>query len=187
MSGVLPGWHHRASFTNAIGTSMTKTVRWAILAPIIVGTLHACAVPTAADSSLFLPEDARDVRTDETQSGKQLSFTVKRKYPELAWRPSSLEKAQSSGWRKCSGSNLGRWTIHGDRTGPQAQMVHRYVEMMAKADRAMMITSQYYSPSSLDRGIPSSTPPANDDQHVTVLEVMGDVERTKSMFSAICS
>jgi hypothetical protein len=77
--------------------------------------------------------------------------------------------------------------IHGDRTGLQPQMVHRYVLMLAKADRVMMVTSQYYSASTLERGIPSATPPANNDQHVTVLEVLGDVERTKSMFYASCS
>jgi hypothetical protein len=166
---------------------MTFIPRSILLAAIISGSLHACAASTAADTSVFVPEDARSVRADETQSGKQLTFTAKRKYPDLAWRPGSLEKAESSGWRKCSGPNLGRWTIFGDRTGSQPQMVHRYVVMMAKADRAIMITSQYYSPSSVDRGIPSSTPPANDDQHVTVLEVVGDIERTKPMFGAACS
>jgi hypothetical protein len=165
----------------------TFTPRWILLGAVIAGSLCACAAPSAVETSLFVPDDARDVHTDKTPGGKQLTFTATRKYPDLAWRPGALDKAQTSGWRKCSGPNLGRWTIYGDRTGPQPQMVHRYVVMMAKADRAMMITSWYYSPSNLDRGIPSSTPPANDDQYVTVLEVVGDVERTKSMFSATCS
>lgn len=163
------------------------TSRWILLGTVMTAALHACAAPSANERSFFVPEDARDVRADETQSGKQLTFTAKRKYPDLAWRSGSLEKAEGSGWRKCSGPNLGRWTTFGDRTGSQPQMVHRYVVMMAKADRAMMITSQYYSPSAVDRGIPSSTPPVNDDQHVMVLEVVGDIEKTKSMFSATCS
>jgi hypothetical protein len=163
------------------------TSRWILLGAVMTGSIHACAAPSVTETSFFVPEDARDVRADETQSGKQLTFTATRKYPDLAWRPGSLEKAESSGWRKCSGPNLGRWTTFGDRTGSQPQMVHRYVVMMAKAGSAMMITSQYYSPSAVDRGIPSSTLPANDDQHVMVLEVVGDIEKTKSMFSAACS
>jgi hypothetical protein len=147
------------------------------------------AIASVEDKAGFVPPDARNIRKDILPNGYQLSYVVTRKSPELGWSPIAMKKAEESGWRKCSGPRLGRWTVHMDRTGQQLKLIHRHVLMLAKSERTLILVGQYYSQAPAERGVPSSIPPDSDGQHVTVMELSGteeDMEEARSTFSAMC-
>lgn len=60
--------------------------------------------------------------------------------------------------------------------------------MLVRPGRALMIVGNYYSRLPIG-GFPLSIKPDNDQQHVTVMEIVGteqDIETIRSNFSASC-
>jgi len=157
---------------------------------VVVGLcfVQACAIAND-DKLLFVPPDAKNVRVDKNPNGNQLSYTVDREYPALAWNEANVKGAASAGWQRCAGTDLDNWRAFGDLTTSKPELIHRNSMLLVKADRALVVLAHYFSrlPS---EGYSSSTRPDNSKQHVTVIEILkGEkaVAEVRAIYKATCT
>jgi hypothetical protein len=126
-----------------------RHVAWNALIAIFLLTLASVsnAIGFDLDSAKqdeLLPPDAANTKNFNLGWGKQISFSVERKYPLFAFQEADLEVWRKRGFRACKLQTNG-WGSIVDKTGREA--VRRFTKNMMLYDgsRLVLLVGQYSS------------------------------------------